>query len=572
MCRKGEILVQEGKEGLSVEKFQQFIDILTPSMDDYLYFYDMPGDCYCISSNALERFPLKQNCFHNVVQELEKLVYSADFPALNAEIEQIRRKEKHFHNMQYRWVDQEGKAIWINCRGSVLKDEDGEPKFLVGCINEIGTSQKADNITGLLGETSMRAEIAEHLEEPVCGFFLRVGIDNFKEINENRGMEYGNMILRKTAECIEHVLRPGQKLYRVVADEFAVLDFTPCDRENAVVLYNDIRGEIQRFIEGSCYDSFFTISAGTLDFKDLEKPSYSNIMKLSEFALNEAKNGEKNKIYLFEPEDYERFQRKRALLKRLRKAVNEDCKGFTANFQPIVHIEQQSVFSAETLLRFDTEETGPVPPTEFIPLLEESGLIIPVGRFVMHKAMEACSRIQKFIPDFRISVNVSYVQVLKSDVLKELVEGERRYGLRPGSVIVELTESGFLESDEKFIGFCDGLQQHGIPLALDDFGTGYSNFHYLYNVKPSTIKIDRSFTMKALQNAYEYNLLRHMVDMTHSIALKLCIEGIETQEELNRIREMNPDYIQGYFFGKPCDFDSFWREYVPRDEGIMDEP
>ncbi|MDE7210043.1 MAG: GGDEF domain-containing phosphodiesterase, partial [Lachnospiraceae bacterium] len=383
--------------------------------------------------------------------------------------------------------------------------------------------------------------------------------------------EYGNMILRKTAECIEHVLRPGQKLYRVVADEFAVLDFTPCDRENAVVLYNDIRGEIQRFIEGSCYDSFFTISAGTLDFKDLEKPSYSNIMKLSEFALNEAKNGEKNKIYLFEPEDYERFQRKRALLKRLRKAVNEDCKGFTANFQPIVHIEQQSVFSAETLLRFDTEETGPVPPTEFIPLLEESGLIIPVGRFVMHKAMEACSRIQKFIPDFRISVNVSYVQVLKSDVLKELVEGERRYGLRPGSVIVELTESGFLESDEKFIGFCDGLQQHGIPLALDDFGTGYSNFHYLYNVKPSTIKIDRSFTMKALQNAYEYNLLRHMVDMTHSIALKLCIEGIETQEELNRIREMNPDYIQGYFFGKPCDFDSFWREYVTQDEGIIDE-
>ncbi len=220
------------------------------------------------------------------------------------------------------------------------------------------------------------------------------------------------------------------------------------------------------------------------------------------------------------------------------------------------------MFSAETLLRFESEETGEVNPTEFIPLLEESGLIIPVGRFVMHKAMEACSRIRQYIPNFRISVNVSYVQVLKSDILKELVEGEQKYGLAPGSIVVELTESGFLEADDKFMGFCNGLQAHGIPLALDDFGTGYSNFHYLYNVKPSTIKIDRSFTSKALQNAYEYNLLRHMVDMTHSIELKLCIEGIETEEELNRIREINPDYIQGYFFGKPCDFASFFKEYV----------
>lgn len=563
-------MVLEGKKELSVENFRQFIDIMTPSMDDYLYIYDMPGDCYCISANALERFPLKDNCFYDVVETLKKLVHPADFAALNEEIEQIGRKEKHFHNMQYRWVDQEGKAIWINCRGSVIDDEDGQPRFLVGCINEIGTSQKADNITGLLGETSLKAELAEQMREQVQGFILRVGIDNFKEINENRGMEYGNMILRRTASCIENILKPGQKLYRIVADEFAVLDFTPCSVEEAVMLYNDIREEIKHFIEETCYDTFYTISAGALDFSALEKQSYSEIMRLSEFALNEAKNGEKNKIYLFEKEDYDRFQRKRALLKRLRKAVNEDCKGFVVNFQPIVHIDEQSVYSAETLLRFDSEETGPISPLEFIPLLEESGLIIPVGRFVMHKAMEACSRIRRFIPNFRVSVNVSYVQVLKSNILKELLEGERKYGLAPGAIVVELTESGFLETNESFIGFCSGLQQHGIPLALDDFGTGYSNFHYLYNVKPSTIKIDRSFTMKALQNAYEYNLLRHMVEMTHSIELKLCIEGIETQEELNRISEINPDYIQGYFFGRPCDFESFWREYVAKEEVVVD--
>ena len=108
-----------------------------------------------------------------------------------------------------------------------------------------------------------------------------------------------------------------------------------------------------------------------------------------------------------------------------------------------------------------------------------------------------------------------------------------------------MTESGFLESDENFIDFCQGLKEHGIPLALDDFGTGYSNFHYLYNISPNTIKIDRSFTLKALKNDYEYNLLRHMSDMTHSIDLNFCIEGIETKEELEKICGISPDYIQG---------------------------
>lgn len=531
-------------------------------MDDYLYIYDMPGDCYCISPNALERFPLEKNCFDHVVEQLEKLVYPPDFPGLNEEIKQIQRKEKGFHNRQYRWVNKAGEAIWINCRGSVIQDADGNPKFLVGCINEIGASQKADNITGLLGETSLQEEIKERARERLSGFILRIGIDNFKEINENRGMEYGNMILKKTAECIEHVLRPGQKLYRIVADEFAVLDFASCELGEAVTLYNDIREEINRFIEESCYDTFYTISAGALDFQLVEKQSYNNIMKLAEFSLNEAKNGEKNKIYLYEQADYDAFQRRRRLLKILRQSVNRGYEGFTAYFQPITDLEKKRFVSAETLLRFYSEETGPVSPAEFIPLLEESGLIIPVGRFVMHRAMEACSRIRQYIPNFWVTINVSYIQVLKSDVLKELLEGEQMYGLQPGAIVVELTESGFLGANEKFISFCDGLQQHGIPLALDDFGTGYSNFHYLYNIKPSTIKIDRSFTVKALQNTYEYDLLRYMVDMTHSISLKLCIEGIETQDELNRISEMNPDYIQGYFFGKPCDFSSFWREFI----------
>ena len=178
--------------------------------------------------------------------------------------------------------------------------------------------------------------------------------------------------------------------------------------------------------------------------------------------------------------------------------------------------------------------------------------------------MAACSKIQQYIPDFRVSVNLSYIQVLRSNVLNEILDGVSHYNLKKGSILIELTESGFLESNANFISFCDGLRKHEIPLALDDFGTGYSNFHYLYNLSPNTIKIDRSFTLKALNNDYEYNLLKYVVDMTHSIDLKLCIEGIETKTELDKICEMKPDYIQGYYFGKPCALEQFLDDFIEK--------
>lgn len=547
---------------VTFHQMEEVIDILNPSIDDYLYILDLNNDLYCISENALERFPLPAKQFDNVTENLRKLVYPNDWDTLQEDLDKIHSKVNQFHNLQYRWLDKSGKAVWINCRGRVIYDEAGEPKFLVGCINEIGKKQKADNVSGLLGESSLKQELSEKIGSSMNGFILRMGIDNFKEINENHGMDYGDMILKKTAECIESVICPDQKLYRIVADEFIILDFSDRGLDEAQQLFNKIRGQLNLFIEENQYEVFFTLSAGILDFSALSSPSYNDLMKWTEFSLNEAKNGGKNKAYVYNEEDYKAFLHHRNLIQIMRQAVNHDFRGFEAYFQPIVDIKEKRLANAETLLRFKTQETGMVSPAEFIPLLEESGLIIPVGKWVLHQAMEACCEIQKTIPDFKVSVNLSYIQVLKSNVLQEILTSVKRYGLKPGSIVIELTESGFLEADDNFLNFCEGLRKNGIPLALDDFGTGYSNFHYLYNLNPNTIKIDRSFTLKALKSDYEYNLLQHMVDMTHSIELKLCIEGIETEQELERISEMGPDYIQGYYFGKPCPLQDFLKDFV----------
>ena len=552
--------IQNIPKKVSIEQFKQMIEILNDSMDNYLYIYDIQRDYYCISENAGKRFLLPATEFHNVMTEFEKFVYAEDVPLLTEDLQRILNGETLVHDLQYRWLDQDKWPVWINCRGNVLLDNEGKPKVLIGCINEIGRKQMADNVSGLLGESSLQKDIA-NCQKAMEGFILRLGIDSFKEINQNKGMIYGDNVLRKTAECISSVILPQQKLYRMVADEFVVVDFAGRTKEDAVELYNVICGKIKEFIEEVNYEVFYTLSAGIVELAPFKNKHYYHFMKRSEFALNEAKERGRNKYYIYKEQDYKIFKYKKELTDVLRNAVNQNFEGFQVFFQPVVDIKEQKVIGAETLLRFSCEEFGFIPPIKFVPLLEESGLIIPVGKWILYQAMEACKNIQAKIPYFRVAVNVSFIQVLRSDVLDDIIKGLERYQLQSRSLLIELTESGFLE-DENFVRLCNGLKEYGVPLALDDFGTGYSNFHYLGTLVPNTIKIDRSFTLKALTSDYEYKLLQYMADMTHSIDSKFCIEGIETEEELKKICEMKPDYIQGYYFGRPCPYEVFVENYV----------
>lgn len=554
--------MKQQENPITYTQFGQIIDMLNVCMDDYIYIFDFRDDKYYISPSATERFRIECPEFYFTREAAEKFVHPADCEAILHDVGDLKSKKKNFHSMQYRWLDKEGNPVWISCRGHVIDDENGVPEYLVGCVNEIGRVRKADNVSGLLGNPELQRELEEREMSNLNGFLMRVGIDDFKEINEAQGMEYGDMILRKTAECISNVIRPDQKLYKIVADEFVIADFSGRDVSKAVDLYDAIQKEISYFIRRNGYEVVYTVSAGILRLDDAEEKNYANLIKLSEFALNEAKTGNKNKYYIYEENDYQAFLKRRQLICILRHSVNNQYKGFEVYYQPVVDMKGKRLSGAEALLRFSSEETGPISPAEFIPLLESSGLIIPVGRWVLDTAMQACSDLQKILPDFRISVNLSYIQVLKSNVLNDILTGVMRYGLKPGSVMIELTESGFLEANENFLNFCEGLRRYGIPLALDDFGTGYSNFRYLYNLNPHTLKIDRSFTVKALQSEYEYNLLHHMADMTKSIHTKFCIEGIETSQELNKICGLGPDYIQGYYFGKPCPFDDFMKKYI----------
>ena len=529
-------------------------------MTDYLYMYDIINDTYFITESATERFDLPGGMFHNVLDSLKRVIYPDDYPMLVADIKQLLAGEKAEHEMQYRWMGKNGIPIWIVCKGYVVPNEDGYPGLMLGCINEIGRKQKADNISGLLGASSLQDYLARQgsLTE---GFVLRIGIDDFRIINERLGVEYGDTVLRQVAQCIENSLRPGQSVYRVISDEFLILDLSGAVFEEIKKLYCNIRLEVEHAIAARNYEAVYTISGGIINTQDMERLDYEEIMRLSEFALGQAKRMGKNQVYMFTQTDYAAFLRNRAISRSLRKAVSNDFKGLDLYFQPLVYAHSEELYGAEALLRYQMPDGERISPIEFIPILEESGLILPVGKWIIRKAADMCRICREKYPDFRISINLSYIQLTKSPVFVEVMNALQETQLPPDALIMELTESGYLENSINVQKVWRKFKEAGIQIALDDFGTGYSNLQNIANFNPDIVKIDRSFTMKALQNSYERQLLSHIINMVHSINLRIVIEGIEEREEQQQILQLGSDFIQGYYYSKPCPREEFLRKY-----------
>lgn len=560
---------------MSKKQIEDAIRILNPCMNDYLYVFDLKEDYYVISKHATERFILPSDKFYNATKKHEDFVYPEDISMLGKEIEQIKAGKKKFHDMKYRWLDKHNNPVWINCRGSVLFDENTQPHYLVGCINEIGVKPEADNVSGLLGEYALDRYIKDTCTDNIPdGFIIRMSIDNFSTINADFGMSYGDFILKRTAECILESIKPTQKLFKAGSDEFIIVDFNGSSINEAVDIYKQCKKHINNFIENNRYNTIYTLSAGIINTRNITLEE-ENYVKLSEFALKTAKDNGRNNYYIYSKTDYDRYKRKLYISKALHNAVNEDFKGFQVFYQPVVDASTYMLTGAEALMRFSIKKEGVdeceyISPVEFIPVLEETGLIIPAGRWILEQSAKQCSIWNEHVKGFRVNINVSYIQVMKSDVFSDIMSVIDKYSLQPSCIGIELTESGYLDSSTHFNHLWRKLKDNGVYVILDDFGTGYSNLHCLSDLKPNYIKIDRTFTLKALRNKYDYELMTYIIDMAHSLGLKLCIEGVETSDDLRQLREPGADYIQGYLFGKPYPAVEFEKRYV-NDEKLNNE-
>lgn len=543
---------------------ETLLEIIAKCMDDYLYVYDLQNNTIEFSESAVNRFKISDNVMNNFTNDVLQLVYEEDRKMLQEHLTAIYEGKEKVHNLHYRWLDKEDMPVWINCRGIVIDDSQGNAQYLVGCMKETGNQRRADNVTGLLGGPEFNAYMRSQKTHISKGFLMHIGIDDFGAINSSRGAAYGNYILKGVADCIKECLSDKQKIYHLVADQYVIVDLEHSSEEYAAELKKMIDARLYKFIVSEKYEAVFSISVGVVDAATACE-GYEECRKKFAFVLKKAKKMGKNGFYIFDENDYESFLRTGRIVAELRNSVVNGFNGFEVYYQPIVDCSSERVIGAEALMRFSMtseEGTETVSPVDFIPLLEETGLIIPAGRYILDEAAKTCCEIQQYIPGFKMNINVSYVQIMHGNVERDILDVIKKYGLQPDSICIEMTESGFMDMTPVFCRFRKVLDENHICFVIDDFGTGYSNFHCIRDMNPSYVKMDKDFTAKAMNNARDFELYKNIIPMVHSINVSICAEGIEKKEWCQKMKEMQVDYLQGYFYGRPCAKEQFIQQVV----------
>lgn len=546
------------------EKYQDTFSIIEECTDSYAFVYDLQKDSFNISKSALDTFAFVKNSFENAMQELQGVVYPKDWNKLADDIRAVREKEKAHHYLEYRLISKDNEIVWVCGKGRTLYNEQGVPSVLMGCISEIGKHNKYDNITSLYCEDVFQSKyMLWHTKDMHTGCVLLVGIDNFREINEKYGTKMGDKILANVADIMTQCGGGRENVFRFRGDEFAVI-CTGTAKDiytSAKKIYKQIRRKIDRSIERNGYHMFFTISAGAAAF-DTKTDSYEAIIRNARFALHAAKMNGKNTFVPYSEENYQNYIRRIDIQEELRKCIENGFQGFEVYYQPIMKPQTNTLYGSEALIRWHSEKYGFMSPVDFVPLLEESALIIPLGKWIIERAVTQCSEWVKLYPDFVMNINLSFVQIIKSDILKDAMELIDQCGLSHEHIVFEVTESGELENNAAVKNVLSSFTNKCFNLAIDDFGTGYSNLRYIRDMMFGIIKIDRLFIKDINESSQNYTLVKYVTEMAHNFNLKVCIEGVETQEEYDKVMTLKPDCIQGFFYGKPMGAGDFSKSYI----------
>ena len=559
--------MEHSSPDMTVEQICTVIDLLNPCIDDHLYVYDFTNDYYYISPHAAERFPIPGTAFHNVIENHRHFVYAPDLAALQTDLNDLIAGRKDFHNMQYRWIDKKGQPVWINCRGEAVYDKENDVLYLVGAIEEIGSIRKYDNTTNLYSESMLEKNyfMMDNNSEKKRGYMLLIGVDNFKAVNEKYGVKTGDEVLADIAGCIIQCVGDTKSVYRLSGDEFAILMTRQGTDEEIVdkakLLYKYIRVRVDNMIKERNYSIFYTISGGA-DIFESGRDSFDSVIQNARFALHEAKLKGRNTFVAYSKEQYETYIHKMDIQEHLRSSIINGFNGFEVYYQPIFNTSCNAIKGAEALIRWNSEKYGFMSPVDFIPLLEESSLIIPLGKWIITQAVQQCKKWCGIIPDFTVNINLSFVQVIKSDIVGDAMECITQEDISHKNIVFEVTESGELENNPMVRNVLRSFELLGFKLAIDDFGTGYSNLRYIRDMTFGIIKIDRLFVQNIDSNTENYSLVEYVIDMAHKLGIKVCVEGVETAEELECVKALGADCIQGYYYGKPMPADEFESKFI----------
>lgn len=380
---------------------------------------------------------------------------------------------------------------------------------------------------------------------------LFMDLDNFKVINDSLGHQAGDELLVAVAERFRERLRAAYAVARLGGDEFTVLIEGIADIGDATRTAELIRKCLDPPFRIRRGDFFITCSIGIV----LGTPAYSSsedLLRNADIAMYKAKNSGKGRYEVFDPSMSATAMERLKLERDLRLAL--DRGELRIYYQPMMLVRSGRIAAVEALVRWEHPERSLMSPTDFIPLAEETGLIVPLGRWVLREAcrqMEECQECYPGDPALSVSVNLSSRQFQPPTLVEEISEALQETGLSAHSLTLEITESAVQHDTESAIDTLRKLKGLGVKLAIDDFGTGYSSLSYLKRFPVDALKIDKSFVSGLGEGIEDLAIVRAIVDLAHTLGMHAIAEGVETAEQLAQLQEMGCDLAQGYYFARP---------------------
>lgn len=561
---KKEILPwQEGEKGIKqiqIDKYLEFLKTLSLSTEDYLYLYHMESDRCYLFGNIRERFNIGKKESDTVkLSELLAIVHQKDRDTLSSALSGVIDGDTDGHNVNCRLISLSNTPIWVNSRGKVINDEAGLPFVMVGRISENSMKHLYNSLTGLFNKNKFLADLSNEKNEDFKELML-LDIDGLADINIKYSSSYGNDLISGLAKHLEQNF-PLNKIYHVEKDIFAIL----LDTDNKEEI-NVIFEEAQKSLEGRC-----TISASVVPNNKAIYVDNTNIYEYALQTLKDLKKKSFGKIGFFTEESLLEKLSEVNLATEMSESVKNGFEGFSLVFQPQFNADDFSLYAAETLLRYTSKTQGQIFPDTFIPILERTGLINEVGLFVLSSAIEQCKKWRTICPDFHIAVNFSVIQFKNENIADNVLNILAKNGLPGDALTVEITESVELIDVDLFTNVARVFKKAGIQIAIDDFGTGYSNLGYLKKIHADEVKIDRIFIRDIEEASYNFKLISNIIDFAKTNSLRVCIEGVETAEEISVISALFPDVLQGYIFDKPISLEEFNEKYFnPESKGYKD--
>ena len=465
-------------------------------------------------------------------------------------------------SVDYRVLARDGRVVWVHDEGRVIAGADGETPVLQGYLVDITAAKAAeerlrhqafhDSLTGLPN----RALFKEHVEaalaatpDPEVGMLI-VDLDDFKAVNDRFGHPEGDELLYAVGARLREALPDTVLLARLGGDEFGVLvDAADEPGRSAVGVARIVTEAFHSPFTVAGVEVFVTASVGLALGSDVDE-----LFRQADVAMYRAKSDGKAHHVLYAPAMNEVVLGRLALVGELRRArVDED---FVIHYQPVVELATGAVVGAEALLRWRHPTRGIVPPLDFIPAAEESGLIVPVGRWVLQQACHQAARLRQRLPHGAVptvSVNVSARQLQHPGFAEQVRDALSSAEIDPASIVLEITERVVIDEPDAARATLGVLQELGVGLALDDFGTGYSSLSLLETLPVDALKLDRSFVSRLGASESSTSLVRAIAWLGTALGLTIVAEGIETERQVIELQELGVGRGQGYYFHRPAE-------------------